>query len=245
MDRLSPSTTTRRTRVGAEGAVGVDEDPQAPTRLAVTMRQAIAWMVLDFPHDANAPLFIAAALLEGTALAGVARAQAYLPEDNLAYPVQVVVAGGGGTGFFCQARTRALPGHRAARALRCSHGMVRASELTLRALSKDVHERAVTVIHVNAAQLEDAKQIRADEPRDVAVVRLATVRPDGPTRRPAWSSPRRREGCHRRRSVRIPDALWRRDISSQIFMFGYPSVGVAGLADRSREAAGPGGLSRG
>ena len=31
---------------------------------------------------------------------GVARAQAFLPEDNLAYPVQIVVPGGGGTGFF-------------------------------------------------------------------------------------------------------------------------------------------------
>ena len=40
------------------------------------------------------------ALLEMAALVGVARAQAYLPEDNLAYPVQVVVTDGGGTGFF-------------------------------------------------------------------------------------------------------------------------------------------------
>lgn len=34
------------------------------------------------------------------AAASAIHAQAYLPEDNLAYPVQVLVAEGGGTGFF-------------------------------------------------------------------------------------------------------------------------------------------------
>src|SRR4030095_468508 len=42
----------------------------------------------------------AAAVLAVSSLAAEARAQAYLPEDNLAYPVQVLVQGGGGTGFF-------------------------------------------------------------------------------------------------------------------------------------------------
>jgi hypothetical protein len=42
----------------------------------------------------------AAAVLAVFSLATMARAQAYLPEDNLAYPVQVLVQGGGGTGFF-------------------------------------------------------------------------------------------------------------------------------------------------
>jgi hypothetical protein len=41
-----------------------------------------------------------AAVLAVASLATEARAQAYLPEDNLAYPVQVLVQGGGGTGFL-------------------------------------------------------------------------------------------------------------------------------------------------
>ena len=35
------------------------------------------------------------------------RAQAFLPEDNLAYPVQVAMTGGGGSGFFVR-RDRTL-----------------------------------------------------------------------------------------------------------------------------------------
>jgi len=216
--------------VEPEGAVGVDADPQAPTRLAVTMRQAIAWMVLDFRMTRTPLLFIAAALLEATTLAGAARAQAYLPEDNLAYPVQVVVSGGGGTGFFVR-RERELFLVTARHVLfDVLTGRLRASELTLRALSKDVHERAVTVIHVNAAQLEDAKQIRADEPRDVAVVRLATMRPDGLNTTPGVVVTEKAKGA----IVVAPFEYLTRygdvDISSQIFMFGYPSVGMAGSA---------------
>jgi len=115
-------------------------------------------------------------------------------------------------------------------------GRLQAPELTLRALSRDVHERAVTVIHVNVAQLEEAKQIRADEPRDVAVVRLATLRPDGLNTTPGVVITEKSKGA----IVVAPfDYLTRYadvDISSQIFMFGYPSVGVAGSTqiDHSR-----------
>src|SRR5678816_2840239 len=42
----------------------------------------------------------AAAVLAVFSISAMARAQAYLPEDNLAYPVQVLAQGGGGTGFF-------------------------------------------------------------------------------------------------------------------------------------------------
>ena len=171
---------------------------------------------------------VAAALLVATALAGVARAQAYLPEDNLAYPVQVLVAGGGGTGFFVR-RDRELFLVTARHVLfDVLTGRLQAPDLTLRALSRDVHERAVTVIHVNAAQLEEAKQIRADEPRDVAVVRLATLRPDGLNTTSGVVVTEKSKGA----IVVAPfDYLTRYadvDISSQIFMFGYPSIGVAG-----------------
>jgi S1-C subfamily serine protease len=136
-------------------------------------------MVLDFRMTRTSLSIGAAALLGATALAGVARAQAYLPEDNLAYPVQVLVSGGGGTGFFVR-RDRELFLVTARHVLfDVLTGRLHAPELTLRALSKDVHESAVTVIHVNATQLVEAKQIQADEPRDVAVLRLATLRPDG------------------------------------------------------------------
>lgn len=219
-----------------DGAAGLDEDPQAPSRIPETTRQAIAWMVLDFRMTRTPHSIVAAALLGATALAGVARAQAYLPEDNLAYPVQVLVAGGGGTGFFVR-RDRELFLVTARHVLvDVLTGRLQAPEFTLRALSKDVHESAVTVIHVNAAQLEDAKQIRTDEPRDVAVVRLATLRPDGLNTIPGVVVTEKSKGA----IVVAPfDYLTRYadvDVSSQIFMFGYPSVGVAGFSqiDRTR-----------
>jgi len=175
-------------------------------------------------------LIAAAAVFGATALAGVARAQAYLPEDNLAYPVQVVVPGRGGTGFFVR-RDRELFLVTARHVLfDVLTGRLQSREFTLRALSKDVHESAVTVIRVNAAQLEDARQIRTDEPRDVAVVRLATLRPDGLNTTPGVVVTEKSKGA----IVVAPfDYLTRYadvDVSSQIFMFGYPSVGVAGFS---------------
>jgi len=178
----------------------------------------------------------AAVLLEATALAGVARAQAYLPEDNLAYPVQVLVPDGGGTGFFVR-RDRELFLVTARHVIfDVLTGRLHAPELTLRALSKDVHESAVTVIRVNAAQLEDARQIRTDEPRDVAVVRLASLRTDGLNTTPGVVVTEKSKGA----IVVAPFEYLTRyadvDVSSQIFMFGYPSVGVAGSSqiDRTR-----------
>jgi S1-C subfamily serine protease len=208
----------------------VDEDPQAPARQALTMRQAIAWMVLDFRMTRTSLLIVTAALLEATALNGVARAQAYLPEDNLAYPVQVVVAGGGGTGFFVR-RERELFLVTARHVLfDVLTGRLHTNELTLRALSKDVHEKAVTVIHVNAAQLVETKQIREDAPRDVAVIRLAMLRSDGLDTTPGVVVTEKARGA----IVVAPfDYLTKYadvDISSQIFMFGYPSVGVSGFS---------------
>ena len=211
-----------------DGAAALDEDPQAPTRTLQATTKATAWMVLDC-RMTRTPLSIAAAALFGaTVLCGVARAQAYLPEDNLAYPVQVLVAEGGGTGFFVR-RDRELFLVTARHVLfDVLTGRLHSPELTLRALSRDAHERAVTVIHVNTAQLEEAKQIRADEPRDVAVVRLATLRPDGLNTTPGVVVTEKSKGA----IVVAPfDYLTRYadvDISSQIFMFGYPSVGVAG-----------------
>ena len=175
------------------------------------------------------PRLIVAAHLAGLVLTGVAGAQAYLPEDNLAYPVQVIVPAGGGTGFFVR-RDRELflvtARHVVFDALT---GQLRSREVTLRALSKDIKETAVTVIHVNAAQLLESRQIRHDDIRDVAVVRLGTLRPERIDTTPGVViSDRSRGGI----IVAPFDYLTRYtdvDISSQIFMFGYPSVGVSGF----------------
>jgi len=158
------------------------------------------------------------ALVAVPALCGRAGAQAYLPEDNLAYPVQVLVEGGGGTGFFVR-RDRDLFLVTARHVLfDQATGRLHAREFTLRALSKDLKEAAVTVLHVNAAQLQESQQMRADDRRDVAVIRLGTLRPERIDMTPG---------------VAPFDYLTRYadvDISSQIFMFGYPSVGVAGFS---------------
>jgi hypothetical protein len=117
----------------------------------------------------------ATALLGLFSIASIARAQAYLPEDNLAYPVQVLAQGGGGTGFFVR-RDRDLF------LVTARHVLVNplteqfwAREATLRALSKDLKETAVTVIHLNAGQLQEERQIRTDAVRDVVVVRHGVV----------------------------------------------------------------------
>jgi hypothetical protein len=57
----------------------------------------------------------------------------------------------------------------------------------VRALSKDVKEAAVTVMHVNAGQLQDAQQIRADDRRDVASSASGRCDPNDSTPRPASS----------------------------------------------------------
>src|SRR5947207_2231663 len=120
-------------------------------------------------------LILAVALLAVPALPRLASAQAYLPEDNLAYPVQVLVEGGGGTGFFVR-RDRELLLVTARHVLfDQGTGRLLAREFTLRALSKDVKETAVTVMHVNGAQLQESQQIRTDDRRDVAVLRLGTI----------------------------------------------------------------------
>jgi S1-C subfamily serine protease len=178
----------------------------------------------------------AATVLAVFSLATVAGAQAYLPEDNLAYPVQVLAQGGGGTGFFVR-RDRDLF------LVTARHVLVNplteqlwSREATLRALSKDVKETAVTVIHLNTGQLQDERQIRTDAMRDVAVVRLGTVTSDGMNTTPGVVVTDRSKGG----IIVAPfDYLTRYtavDISSQIFMLGYPSIGVTGAAqiDRTR-----------
>jgi S1-C subfamily serine protease len=172
----------------------------------------------------------AAAVLAVFSLTTVAGAQAYLPEDNLAYPVQVLAQGGGGTGFFVR-RDRDLF------LVTARHVLVNplteqlwSREATLRALSKDVKETAVTVIHLNAGQLQDERQIRADAMRDVAVVRVGTLTSDGMNTTPGVVVTVRSKGG----IIVAPfDYLTRYtavDISSQIFMLGYPSIGVTGAA---------------
>jgi hypothetical protein len=175
-------------------------------------------------------LFIVAALVAGPILTAVAGAQAYLPADNLAYPVQIVVSGGGGTGFFVR-RDRDLFLVTARHVLfDAQTGRLLASEFTLRALSKDIKEAAVTVIHVNAAQLQESRQIREDHVRDVAVVRLGGVRPDHIDSTPGVVISERSKGgiivAPFEYLTRYADV----DVSIQIFMFGYPSVGLAGYA---------------
>ena len=174
-------------------------------------------------------LILAVALLAVPALPRLASAQAYLPEDNLAYPVQVLVDGGGGTGFFVR-RDRELFLVTARHVLfDQGTGRLLAREFTLRALSKDVKETAVTVMHVNGAQLQESQQIRTDDRRDVAVIRLGTLRPERIDTTPGVVISEKSKGG----IIVAPfDYLTRYadvDISSQIFMFGYPSVGVAGF----------------
>jgi len=178
----------------------------------------------------------AAAVLAVCSLTAVAAAQAYLPEDNLAYPVQVLAQDGSGTGFFVR-RDRDLF------LVTARHVLVNplteqlwAREATLRALSKDLKETAVTVIHLNTGQLQDERQIRTDAVRDVAVVRLGTLTPEGMNTTPGVVVTDRSKGG----IIVAPfDYLTRYndvDISSQIFMLGYPSIGVTGAAqiDRTR-----------
>src|SRR6187397_2342460 len=112
----------------------------------------------------------AAAMLAVFSISALADAQAYLPEDNLAYPVQVLVQGGGGTGFFVR-RDRDLF------LVTARHVLVNpvtdelwSREAMLRALSKDLKETAVTVIHLNMPQLQEERRLRVDAIRDVAVM---------------------------------------------------------------------------
>ena len=173
---------------------------------------------------------MALALLALAALPRLTRGQAYLPEDNLAYPVQVIVEGAGGTGFFVR-RDRDLFLVTARHVLfDQSSGRLLAREFTLRALSKDVKETAVTVLHVNAAQLQESQQLRADDRRDVAVIRLGALRAERIDTTPGVVISEKSKGG----IIVAPfDYLTRYadvDISSRIFMFGYPSVGVAGFS---------------
>jgi S1-C subfamily serine protease len=178
----------------------------------------------------------AAAVLAVFSLTTTAGAQAYLPEDNLAYPVQVLAQGGGGTGFFVR-RDGDLY------LVTARHVLVNplteqlwAREVTLRALSKDLKETAVTVIHLNTGQLQDERQIRTDAVRDVAVVRLGTLTSEGMNTTAGVVVTDRSKGG----IIVAPfDYLTRYtdvDVSSQIFMLGYPSIGVTGAAqiDRTR-----------
>ena len=178
----------------------------------------------------------AAAALAVFSVAEVARAQAYLPEDNLAYPVQVLVEGGGGTGFFVR-RDRDLF------LITARHVLVNpqteqlwARETTLRALSKDIKEAAVTVIHLNSGQLQDERQIRTDAVRDVAVVRLGILTSDGMNTTPGVVVTDRSKGGIIVAPFEYLTRYTAVDISSQIFMLGYPSIGVTGAAqiDRTR-----------
>jgi S1-C subfamily serine protease len=170
---------------------------------------------------------MAAVLLAMHVLCGVARAQAFLPEDNLAYPVQIVVTGGGGTGFFVR-KNRDVFLVTARHVLFDQRtGQLHSHEATLRALSKDPQETAVTVIRVNAAQLQEATEIRTDELRDVAVARIATLARDGLNTTAGVVFVEKSKGA----MIVAPFAYLARydgvNISSQIFMFGYPSIGLS------------------
>jgi S1-C subfamily serine protease len=178
----------------------------------------------------------AAAVLAVFLPSAVAHAQAYLPEDNLAYPVQVLVEGGGGTGFFVR-RDRDLFFVTARHVLvNPQTEQLWAREATLRALSKDVKETAVTVIHLNTPQLQDERQFRTDAIRDVAVARLGTLKVDGVDTTPGVViTDKSKAGI----IVAPFDYLTRYadvDISSQIFMLGYPAIGVTNATqiDRTR-----------
>jgi S1-C subfamily serine protease len=178
----------------------------------------------------------AATVLAVFSLATWAHAQAYLPEENLAYPVQVLAEGGSGTGFFVR-RDRDLFLVTARHVLvNPLTGQLWSREATLRALSKDIKETAVTVIRLNMAQLQDERQLRTDATRDVAVMHLGALKVDGVNTTPGVViTAKSKAGI----IVAPFDYLTRYadvDVSSQIFMLGYPSIGVTGAAqiDRTR-----------
>jgi S1-C subfamily serine protease len=182
------------------------------------------------------PVMPAAAVLAVFSLATAAHAQAYLPEDNLAYPVQVLVEGGGGTGFFVR-RDRDLFLVTARHVLASpATGELWSREATRRALSKDLKETAVTVIHLDVPQLQEERRLRVDAIRDVAVMHLGTLKVDGVNTTPGVVI----TDTSKAGIIVAPfDYLTRYtdvDVSSQIFMLGYPSIGVTGAAqiDRTR-----------
>jgi hypothetical protein len=94
----------------------------------------------------------------------------------------------------------------------------------------------VTVIHLNAGQLQDERQIRADTVRDVAVIRLGTLTSDGMNTTPGVVVSARSKGGIIVAPFEYLTRYTAVDISSQIFMLGYPAIGVSGAAqiDRTR-----------
>jgi S1-C subfamily serine protease len=177
-----------------------------------------------------------AAVLAVFSVATAARAQAYLPEDNLAYPVQVLVPSGGGSGFFVR-RDRSLFLVTARHVLvDPATGQLWSREATLRALSKNVKETAVTVIHVNMTQLQDTQQLRTDTVRDVAVIHLGSLSADAVNTTPGVVITDRSKAGIIVAPFEYLTHYSDVDISSQIFMLGYPSIGVTGAAqiDRAR-----------
>ena len=167
-------------------------------------------------------------MLYAVCAAASARAQAFLPEDNLAYPVQVLVSGGGGSGFFVR-RDRELFLVTAGHVVFDQHTWTpHASEATLRALSKDPKETAVTVLHLNVAQLLDAKEIRTDQRRDVTIVRLGALTRDGVNTTPGVVITEKSRGGMIVASFENLSRYSEVNVSSQVFMLGYPSIGVEG-----------------
>jgi S1-C subfamily serine protease len=141
--------------------------------------------------------------------------------------VRIEVPGGGGTGFFVR-REREIFLVTARHVLfDTATGQLRSRELTLRAPSRDVNETAVSVIRVNAAQLQEAREIRTDDRRDVAVVRFATQVRDGLNTTPGVVFVEKSKGAMIVAPFSYPDSYREVNISSQIFMFGYPVIGFA------------------
>src|SRR5258705_2978990 len=166
-----------------------------------------------------------AVLLTIQLLGGVAHAQVFVPEDNLAYPVKIEVAGGGATGFFVRKDREVFLVTAMHVLFDLRTGQLQSREATLRALSKDVRETAVTVIQVNTAQLQEEKQIRTDALRDVAVARIATLARDGLNTTPGVVFVEKSKGAMIVAPFEYLSRYENVNISSQIFMFGYPSVG--------------------
>ena len=169
----------------------------------------------------------AAVLLALHLFCRVAGAQAFLPEDNLAYPVQIVVPGGGGTGFFVRKDREVFLVTAMHVLFDLRTGQLRSPEVTLRALSKDVRETAVNVVRVNAAQLQEAKQVRTDALRDVAVARIATLARVGLNTTPGVVFVEQSKGALIVAPFEYLSRYESVNISSQIFMFGYPSIGLS------------------
>lgn len=120
-------------------------------------------------------------LLDGVVeVAGAAQGQRVrqLPDDNLAYPVQIEVGKSSGSGFFLRAQSSLF-------LVTALHVVVdpiaktpRAQSVLLRSPSRDALEVTRNVYRLDLTALEAEKQIRFDPDNDIFVARIGSIGKD-------------------------------------------------------------------